>query len=437
MERDKAAALRRVAIVLSSLPDATARRLLSSLEGDHQRAVRAALNHLEDVDPLERRRALDGFSTSIRHGRSSVAGQNDAAEIVLSRVALQRDDSRLSDRSTGEMMNQSSPLAFLSSVDDDAIAHRIKEEHPQTVAIVLASISPRQAARLLAKLGVALRAETMRRLAKMDTPPPEVIEEIASQLKQKLVHAAPGPGGFMQSGSLGGTNTADGYPVDKSRSAGQAALQAILAEMNQATQDPHNTAATYAPGRAMHGTASDPAAGRYENSRPPSMMGSGDEAYRSGGIRLHNDSDPMRQSRESSAAAFSSGHGADSQPDLEQPDGRPEMSSAKSTAEIHSQLISTPPAKLREALASVDGRQALLALCGLPTATADAVLSDLPRRQAKQIRRQIASLGMVELREIDAAKEAVARSIRPVENRAAARPTSNAGAAQFATLAAA
>lgn len=415
MERDQVAALRRVAIVLSSLPDPTARQLLASLGSDHQRAVRTAIHHLDEVDPLERRRALDGFTASIRQGRSSLACENDAAEIVLSQVALHRDGARLADRSHANehdaMTNESSPLAFLSDVDDDAIAHRIKDEHPQTVAIVLASISARQAARLLSKLGVALRAETMRRLAKMDTPPAEVVEEIAAQLKQKLVHGAAGSG----AGSCSGFHWAD-----KSRSAGQAALQAILAEINHA-------------------------AVKHDSSLGSGGMGYGDDTASDCGPWLHREAESLRRpdtlsavtSRPAmpspSAGSSPSARLADLKQDMGAPVGRP----VKSTAEIHAQLISTPPARLREALASVDGRQAILALCGLPTATSEAVLSDLPRRQTKQIRQQIASLGMLELREIDAAKAAVAKAIRPIDH----QPVASAAAAELtvssATLAAA
>ncbi|HBJ37237.1 MAG TPA: hypothetical protein DDZ51_21270 [Planctomycetaceae bacterium] len=398
MERDRIAALRRVAIVLSSLPDATARRLLASLEPDHQRSVRAAISHLDDVDPLERRRALDGFTHSIRHGRSSLAGENDAAEIVLSRVALHRDDARLSDRSQGNFAKgsdgtagDSSAFAFLSTVDDDAIAHRIKEEHPQTIAIVLAAVAPRQAARLLAKLGVALRAETMRRLAKMDDPPTEVVEEIAAQLKQKLVHGNGQRHGAVATGDSTSGTSASGQP----RSPGQAALQAILAEMNQAN-------------------GSSPVGGEYSatgrmatHSSEHSVLGRGSSFE--GVSRRHTDN-----SVESSSAPV---HRSDEGNKLNEKIAP----IAKSNAEVHSQLISTPPAKLREALASVDGRQAILTLCGLPKAVAEAVLNDLPRRQAKQIRQQIASFAMVELREIDAAKEAVAKAILPPENRSPAR----------------
>ncbi len=440
MERDKVAALRRVAIVLSSLPDATARRLLASLEPDHQRSVRATISHLDDVDPLERRRALDGFTHSMRNGRPSLAGENDAAEIVLSRVALHRDDARLSARSQANSANDadarsgnSSAFAFLSTVDDDAIAHRIKEEHPQTVAIVLAAISPRQAARLLAKLGVALRAETMRRLAKMDAPPAEVVEEIAAQLKLKLVH---GNGGSSQAAAPGTYSDTDAA-IDKPRSAGQAALQAILAEMNQTNGQPGIGNPAMQSGYRNGGGAYDGAAyggGDYHATARPSGQpaeraahgreSSSDSTYDDAGVRH------LRNTVESAATQNHRSEAADV---MGEKNSRP----AKSTAEIHSQLILTPPAKLREALASVDGRQAILALCGLPKATAEAVLKDLPRQQAKQIRQQIASFAVVELREIDAAKAAVAKAILPPGHRSPAAVTQSPIATSTATLAAA
>jgi flagellar motor switch protein FliG len=385
MEREKAAALRRVAIVLSSLPDATARRLLATLDIDHQRAVRNAIHHLEDVDPLERRRALDGFTASIRSGRSSLAGQNEAAEVVLSAAALHHDHARSNARSQaiaiadggnadhGNPASGSLAFKFLESIDDDAIAHRVKDEHPQTVAIILASISPRQAARLLGKLNAALRSETMRRLAKMDTPPGEVAEEIAAQLKQKLVHQQASGVDFTPNAST--HEQAAGVPLGQRRTVGQAALQSILAELNQTSS----------------GRAASPTAGWRSN-------------------------DSAKQSTIPIAGGTVDCVTAPTQSDMSSKNDTRFGHVSNNATEIHTQLISLTPAQLRQALASVDARQAILALCGLPKATADAVLNDLPRRQAKQIRQQIASLGMLELREIDAAKEAVAKAIRPAQN---------------------
>jgi len=385
MERDKAAALRRVAIVLSSLPEATSKILLSGLEPEHQRSVRAAIGGLVDVDPLERRRALDGFKSSIRQGRSSLAGQNDAAEIVFSKVAMRQADARDDRRTSGEVsdapVNMASPFAFLSEVDDDAIANRIKDEHPQTVAIVLASIAPGQAARLLAKLGVGLRSDAMRRLARLDSPPLEMVEEIANQLKQRLVYQT----------NNGGTATArpfsplgvpsDSGPSMSGKTAGAAALQAILAEMAGGDGNRNATAEAYDPARRDH--AIHPA-----------------ESPRSATGR-----DQWRQSATTVAPSHAIAV------DAAMGESLPHLDNPISTDAIHARLVATPPPLLRQALASLDGRDALLALCGLPSSTAESILGSLPRRQARQIRQQMASLGMLELSEIDRAKELVAQEV--------------------------
>lgn len=408
MERDQGAALRRVAIVLSSLPDATARRLLASLESDQQRAVRGAIAMLDDVDPLERRRALDGFSHSIRQGRPALAGENDAAQIVLSPVALHRHDpqpaSRVETRgatAAGGPAGQQSAFEFLRTIDDTTIAHRIAEEHPQTVAIILASISPRQAAKLLAKLGVGLRAEAMRRLAKLETPPQELVEEVAEQLRKKLLHHLPGDGHGLASAHSQISHShihgsTDAVPANPPRSVGQAALQAIMAEINHGASrldGPTGVGQPAGLGRPAFPASEYHASLAANAGIAPAMSGrpSGDQVV-------------FRDSRSPQTDAVA----------------RRETDPGKhrqSTAEIHSQLISMPPESLREALASVDGRLAILALCGLPQATAEAVLKGLPRRQAKQIRQQITSLGMLELREIDAAKAAVAAAARMPANR--------------------
>jgi flagellar motor switch protein FliG len=61
-------------------------------------------------------------------------------------------------------------------------------------------------------------------------------------------------------------------------------------------------------------------------------------------------------------------------------------------------------------LGQVETRDAILALCGLPVQVANAALAILPRAQAKTVRNKMNSLGSLNLREIDRAKEKVAEA---------------------------
>ena len=71
MSGEREAALRRIAIVLSSLPPAVATRLLGELDGNSKQLVRRTMTGLSDVDPLERKRAIQAFAGSVRQQQSS------------------------------------------------------------------------------------------------------------------------------------------------------------------------------------------------------------------------------------------------------------------------------------------------------------------------------------------------------------------------------
>lgn len=402
MELDQAAALRRVAIVLSSLPEAMATRLLGELSSDQQHAVQTAVRTLADIDPLERRRALDAFAASMRRAQAASAGENDAAEIVLSQVAQQHSAAASGARPPATRAAGTTaaadppPLDFLRHVDDDRLAEQVCDEHPQTIAIILASIAPAQAARILPKFTAEIRAETMRRLAKLQPPEPEVIAEIGSQLKSKLLVA----------GAAASPHTSPRYPGTTAQTPiGQAALRAILAEMPAAADHP-----------LRRGSTTDPADSPSAAARHAAAGGPSSGAMDRTGSTLATSSRPLAPRIAPGSAAHSPAAHADPLATHHSPGGAaaaPPGSAATSglaAQAVDAQLIALPAEQLRAALASVPTRQSLLALCGLPRFTADQVLTALPRRQARQIRQQINALGALELREIDSAKALVAQA---------------------------
>lgn len=410
MELDQAAALRRVAIVLSSLPEAMATRLLGELSSDQQHAVQAAVRGLADIDPLERRRTLDAFAASMRRGQAASARENDAAEIVLSQVAQQHSAAApggapaarpTAPRPAGAAADGPPPLDFLRHVDDDRLAEQVCDEHPQTIAIILASIAPAQAARILPKFTAEIRAETMRRLAKLQPPDPEVIAEISSQLKSKLLVAGAVPN---PQSSLRYQGTTAQTPI------GQAALRAILAEMPDAADHPLRRDPAVDPGEPSSAAARHAASGSPSSGSLDGNWSSSASSPRAVGPRIAPASTTHLPAAPASPLATNqpSGRAVPPQP-------ASDAATGPSAEAIDAQLIALPPEQLRAALASVPTRQSLLALCGLPRFTADQVLTALPRRQARQIRQQINALGTLELREIDRAKALVAQAARQLD----------------------
>ncbi len=95
----------------------------------------------------------------------------------------------------GEVVNrvvqalQVLPFDFVKKTDPSQLLSFIQDEHPQTIALILAHLTPNQAAAVISGLPQDLRAEVARRIAIMDRTPPEVIREIERVLERKLSSA--------------------------------------------------------------------------------------------------------------------------------------------------------------------------------------------------------------------------------------------------------
>ena len=81
---------------------------------------------------------------------------------------------------------QVSPFEFLRRTDAGQILNVIANEHPQTVALVMAYLPPETAAQVVSSLPDELQAEVAMRIALMDRTAPEVIREIERVLERKL-----------------------------------------------------------------------------------------------------------------------------------------------------------------------------------------------------------------------------------------------------------
>ncbi len=78
------------------------------------------------------------------------------------------------------------PFEFLKRADPNQLLGFIQDEHPQTIALILAYLPTGQAANILIKLPHELRAEVAERIAGMEQTPPEVVRRIEAVLKRKM-----------------------------------------------------------------------------------------------------------------------------------------------------------------------------------------------------------------------------------------------------------
>src|SRR6266516_761699 len=95
----------------------------------------------------------------------------DKAQEIIERMAASRRPQR---------------FGFVRDSEPAQLAQFVGNEHPQTIALILAHLNANQAAQTMTHLNPDLRTEVALRIATMDRTPPEVVEQAEDVLKRKL-----------------------------------------------------------------------------------------------------------------------------------------------------------------------------------------------------------------------------------------------------------
>jgi flagellar motor switch protein FliG len=428
---DREAMLRRVAIVLSSLPGPVAADLLGEIDADTKKAVRRTMASLTDVDPLEQKRALHAFKISVQKPdelpdrfQSSVDGRTETGDTVQIRqqqvgnpgsrvVPSSMDSSKSADHAPHDPQNKTQPFAFIEHVSEQAVVHLLGIEHPQTVAIVLASIQPDQAARILPRLDSGLQQEALARIGRLGEIPAASIADVAEQFRNSLANESAG----------------------SNDSVGRRALDAILAAMPNANgqhddgspQPASNTHHVHAANRSRSSVYETTQHSSSEKERFPSAVNAAQALSSKLRIAEGTISTPSSETSYSQASNaldrsdvgldfYQASVDAEASVPTEAANTVGETGSFPSTDSIHQHLLKLSPQHLCETLGNVETRTAMLALCGLPNQVTSAVLALLPKAQSRKVGQAMNSLGVLQLREIDQAKEAIAYASRNVVN---------------------
>jgi len=79
-----------------------------------------------------------------------------------------------------------SKLDSLQRADPQQLAKFLEAEHPQTIALILAHLDPKQASVLLLRFPESLRAEAIRRLALLRQFSPEIAQKVSMALHKRI-----------------------------------------------------------------------------------------------------------------------------------------------------------------------------------------------------------------------------------------------------------
>lgn len=173
----------KAAMVLVHLGKERAGKVLRSMRDTEIEDLMSEVARLGDVDPKAMERTLTEFrDMASAQMYFAKGGLNYAKEMLEESVG--RDKAReIVERLTLTTMEL--PFEFLRAADPRQVLTFLQDEHPQTIALVMAHILPDQAALVMSGLPEGVQGEVARRIAQMDRTSPEVIRQVESILERK------------------------------------------------------------------------------------------------------------------------------------------------------------------------------------------------------------------------------------------------------------
>ncbi len=184
MTADTLTGVQKAAVLLVQLGREKSASVLKSLREKEVEEVLAEIARLKSVPNDTVDAVFEEFAVLASARRHFAQGGLDFAREVLESTVGPEKAAELMARMKASLVEL--PFEFLRRADPRQILSFLTDEHPQTVALVLAHMSAEQAAIVLSGMPSDLQADVAHRVAVMGTTSPDVVRQVESILERKL-----------------------------------------------------------------------------------------------------------------------------------------------------------------------------------------------------------------------------------------------------------
>ena len=186
---NKFGGMKKAAMLMLVIGEQHARILSERMAIDEMKAITQEMTDLGRVQGADVDLLLREF-TSMMGAGFGVVGSYETAKQLLSNI-LDEDKVSLIMKSIGEHPG-GNVWEKLSKVDDNVLVNFLKNEYPQTIAVVLSKIRTDQAARVMSQLPSEVAIEAMMRMLRLELVQDEVMTDVENLLRVEFMTNATG-----------------------------------------------------------------------------------------------------------------------------------------------------------------------------------------------------------------------------------------------------
>ena len=174
----------KVAILFIALGTEYSAKLFQHLDDEEIEKITLEIANHKQVSAEQKAAVISEFYQMAMAKDYISSGGLEYAQNVLEKALGSEKAMDIINRLTTSL--QVRPFDFLRKTDPSQLMNFIQNEHPQTIALIMAYLDPDQAATVLGSLSPDAQADVAKRIAQMDRTSPDIIREIERVLERKL-----------------------------------------------------------------------------------------------------------------------------------------------------------------------------------------------------------------------------------------------------------
>jgi len=182
---DEMSIAEKIAILLLQLGEEVTSSLFSNMNVESITDVSKYIASDKSVDRAVATAILEEFYAIFQSGQYLTSGGLEYARELLYRTLGPEEAKKVLDK-LSKSMQESQNFAYLSKIKPQQLSDFIVNEHPQTIALILAHMDATEAADTLSYFPDDLRSEVSMRMAKLGDISPSVIKRVSAVLESKL-----------------------------------------------------------------------------------------------------------------------------------------------------------------------------------------------------------------------------------------------------------
>jgi len=175
----------KIAILLLQLGEETTAAIFSAMSVDSITEISKFIASNNTIDRAVATAVLEEFHAIFQSGQYLTSGGMEYARELLYRTLGAEEAKKVLDKLSKSMQNTQN-FAYLSKIKPQQLSDFIINEHPQTIALILAHMDATEAADTLQYFPDELRSEVAMRMARLGDISPSVIKRVSAVLESKL-----------------------------------------------------------------------------------------------------------------------------------------------------------------------------------------------------------------------------------------------------------